>query len=144
MYSRSQNRSEAPIRIPEHYSGCAFSNPNQPQKQEKPVPKAPTRYPEPAKPSPPPQKQSPVESKPTVTPPPALLLPPLPEPPKEDLSLSAYKPLGNLLGNLGTAFPFSHGLGWDEILIIGLILLLARNGQDSDVILWLALLLFCG
>ncbi len=35
------------------------------------------------------------------------------------------------------------GLHFEELLLIGLILLLARSDQGSDVILWLALLLFC-
>ena len=54
------------------------------------------------------------------------------------------KPFGGLLGNVGRAFPFSHGIGFDEILILGLILLLAREEESSDLVLWLALLLFCG
>ena len=32
---------------------------------------------------------------------------------------------------------------FEELLLIGLILLLAKTEQGSDVILWLALLLFC-
>ncbi len=31
----------------------------------------------------------------------------------------------------------------DEFLLLGLILLLARSGEGSDVLPWLALLLFC-
>ena len=76
---------------------------------------------------------------------PALLLPPISALPKEDPKTPMTpKPVGTLFGSIGSAFPFSHGIGFDELLIIGLILLLARSGQDSDMILWLALLLFCG
>ena len=35
------------------------------------------------------------------------------------------------------------GVRFEELLLIGLIILLARTEQGSDVILWLALLLFC-
>ena len=35
------------------------------------------------------------------------------------------------------------GIRFEELLLIGLIILLARTDQGSDVILWLALLLFC-
>ncbi len=35
------------------------------------------------------------------------------------------------------------GIRFEELLLIGLIILLARTEQGSDVILWLALLLFC-
>lgn len=147
MYSRSQDRSGAPIRVPEHYSGCAFSNtrPSPPHKQDPTPQKPPLHHPTPTKPSPPPRKAP--EEHPFVahTPPPALLLPPVSAPPKEEpKSMLPSKPIGSLLGSIGSAFPFSHGIGFDEILIIGLIILLARSGQDSEMILWLALLLFCG
>ncbi len=40
---------------------------------------------------------------------------------------------------------FSGGFGFEEILLIGLILLISQNGQgDDDIILLLALLLFIG
>ncbi|MBQ2734229.1 MAG: hypothetical protein IJF33_00200, partial [Clostridia bacterium] len=52
--------------------------------------------------------------------------------------------LQSLFGSREHSFPLSHGIGFDELLIIGLILLLSRNGQDNDLILWLVLLLFCG
>ena len=53
-------------------------------------------------------------------------------------------PFSNLFGSLGSAFPFSHGLGFEELLIIGLILLISQSDTDDDVILLLALLLFVG
>ena len=124
MYSRSQNRSEAAIRIPEHYSGCAFSKAPPPEKPREEPPRP--RPIEPTRPSPPPKA------------PPPLLPPPSPthkEPPP-----LAESPLGGL----GKAFPFSHGVGFEELLLLGLILLLGQSGSDPDMILWLALLLFCG
>ena len=58
---------------------------------------------------------------------------------------SFLKPFEGLFGQLGHAFPFSHGLGFDELLLLGLILLIAQSDtESSDVVLWLVLLLFCG
>ena len=51
---------------------------------------------------------------------------------KKDVSSLFAAPL-SLLG----------GVHFEELLLIGLILLLAKTEQGSDVILWLALLLFC-
>lgn len=134
MYSRFQNRPEESLRIPEHYSGCAFS-PASPA-SERP-PEEPTRkriYPmEAARPSPPPKNSPP--------PPPALLLPPQEEPTEKKPPSPPAQPI---LGTLGHAFPFSHGIGFEELLLLGLILLLAQNENSQDTLLWLALLLFCG
>ena len=47
----------------------------------------------------------------------------------------------DLFGGVLPALP--GGLESDELLLIGLILLLARSGEGSDVLPWLALLLFC-
>ena len=146
MYSRANNRSEHPIRIPEHYSGCAFSG----SKSEKSPPKEdhfpPRRYPEAAKPTPPkvPREEiSPVQPSPSTTSQSFSAPIPIP-PPQKEKPPTAPQPFQGLLGSIGSAFPFSHGLGFDELLIIGLILLLGHTSQDSDMILWLALLLFCG
>lgn len=51
------------------------------------------------------------------------------------------KPSCDLFGGVLPALP--GGLESDELLLIGLILLLARSGEGSDVLPWLALLLFC-
>lgn len=172
MYSRYDNRQERPIRLPENYSGTAFSE-NAPSQRSTPrdLP-PPMRQLEIGKPSPPPDRP-PAEMPP---PPRTIVLPPpkntreapkseLPTPysepaPKEerieekepprkpsmpDSPLSSLvQPFHGLFGHAGHTFPFAHGIGFDELLIIGLIVLLSRNEQDSDVIVWLALLLFCG
>lgn len=108
MYSRFPKNSDRPIRLPEHYSGCAFT-----ECEEKETP------------------------------------PPLPisqEPPHEDKKTpmeAPRLPLG-VASIFTRALPFSSGgLNFEELLLIGLIILLARTEQESDVILWLALLLFC-
>ncbi|MBQ9131909.1 MAG: hypothetical protein IJX62_05520 [Clostridia bacterium] len=123
MYSRSQHRPPRPIQVPEHYSGCAFSD-HPPHGDAPPANEAPPSSFE--------------------------IRPPLSdrEPPrdhhKEERPPAALQPFQSLFGHIGSAFPFSHGLGFDELLILGLILLLARNDGDSDIIPFLALLLFCG
>lgn len=51
-------------------------------------------------------------------------------------------PFGGLKFNVGRMF--SGGIGFEELLIIGLILLISQSDTDDDVILLLALLLFVG
>ena len=72
---------------------------------------------------------------------------PIPEkvspPPEKDLP----KPHDSIKKEVTSLFagPISlfDSLHFEELLLIGLIILLARSDQGSDVILWLALLLFC-
>ena len=136
MYSRFQNRSDEGIRIPEHYSGCAFSPTPPPPDRKREEPVKPRPRPVAAtKPSPPP---------PLKNPPPALLLPPCEERTKKEDETPAISLIEKPFEKLGKAFPFSHGIGFDELLLLGLIILLSQSGRDSDMVLWLALLLFCG
>ncbi|MBQ8431725.1 MAG: hypothetical protein IJX28_02470 [Clostridia bacterium] len=131
MYSRSTNPSGRPIRIPEHYSGSAFAT--SPPLAAEPLPKR--RLPEVATPSPP--KEPPVPQEPprrAEEPSPAPTLP-LPLPPPHPAPPA---------GGLGISLPFLHGIHSDDLLLLGLILLLAQNQQDTSTLLWLALLLFCG
>ena len=62
---------------------------------------------------------------------------------------TAVSPLGGLFSAHG--FPFGHGLGFEELLLLGLILFLLHEGEsdreDSDLsmtLLLLGALLFCG
>lgn len=157
MYSRYSDRPEKGIQIPEHYSGCAFSGvrPDLPPPQylgvAKPSPAAPVS------PAAPERDRPPVSSEKD--------LPPVPSPRPEErrgkeeasasqeaLAVSSGNsprgelplPFGNLFSHLGGSLPFSKGLDFDQLLILGLILLLLKNDRDSDVILWLGLLLLCG
>ncbi|MBQ8311474.1 MAG: hypothetical protein IJX80_10730 [Clostridia bacterium] len=151
MYSRYSNRPEKPIRIPEHYSGCAFS--------EYRTEDAPTRTLGVAKPSPPPQEPPsptilvvPTEPPPSVSQEPQAhrkedeecLLPhaskEAPSKPKEE----ARPAMKSLLGGFGKGLTFSKGLDFDQLLILGLILLLSHSEQDSEIVWWLGLLLLCG
>ena len=119
MYSRFPSRREQPdepIRAPKHYSGCVFA-PQPPQ----------ASYTE----------QTFSQPRPSVSAPPLPLPPPgLTDAPPKDEKATSVSPLGDFSA-------LSDSLGFEEILLIGLILLLARSEQKSDVVLWLALLLFC-
>ena len=161
MYSRFPER--PPIRVPEHYSGCAFTERKDARYAAQDLPpKQPPAGLEIGKPTAPPQKPTSQPTQEFLLPPPVAkappdrCTPPAPppstesEPPKDNPPPPpppppAMQTFQNLFGHLGNAFPFSHGIGFDELLILSLILLLSRNGeQDSDLILLLGLLLFCG
>ncbi|MBE6553936.1 MAG: hypothetical protein E7666_06290 [Ruminococcaceae bacterium] len=162
MYSRYHDRADRPMQIPENYSGCAFSDL---QYAGDSAHSSPHRI-DVAKPTPPdrdtshaiPSARMGADRSDAHEPPRKRALPPSPLPPPEkttpstnvsEHAVSAKKPKDaddrhGLLEHLGTAFPFSHGIGFDELLILGMILLLSQNETDSDLILWLLLLLFSG
>ena len=140
MYSRYHKPSDTPIQLPENYGGVAFS--------ETPAFKsdaAPPFHPlEVAKPSPPP----PSEGRQTNTPTTPMEAPPPPRSSPTTDHTSSTPPHATTTALLPMAgkdgFPFSHGIGIEELFIIALIILLSRNEQASDMVLWLTLLLFCG
>lgn len=105
--------SRYPDRLPEHYSGCAFRQ----ERGDRPPISVPFSEVPPPPPCPPPP------------------CPPPPPKPQEKPSCC------DLFGGVLPALP--GGLESDELLLIGLILLLARSGEGADVLPWLALLLFC-
>ena len=144
MYSRYNNRPERPIKVPENYSGYAFSERREPQND------IPHRI-DVAKPTPAPAKETPSDI--AMPPPPrTLLLPPAKaseskvSTPLEKVAETASTPLfEGVPEKRGTkTFPFGHGIGFEEMLLIGLIILLHGSEQGSDTVLWLALLLFMG
>lgn len=106
--------SRYPDRLPEHYSGCAF----RPGRADRPPVSVPFSEVPPAPPPPPPPPCA-DDGRPA---------PPAP-------------PSCGLFGGVLPSLP--GGLEGDEFLLLGLILLLARSGEGSDVLPWLALLLFC-
>lgn len=108
--------SRYPDRLPEHYSGCAFRQ----GREDRPPISVPFSE-MPSAPPPPP-------------PPPPSCPPPPPPKPQEKTSY-------DLFGGVLPALP--GGLEGDELLLVGLILLLARSGEGADILPWLALLLFC-
>ena len=150
MYSRYHDRRDASIRIPAHYSGCAFSETHREE--------SPSRFLDVAKPTPlhaegenehrteealqesvavsatdgeggHEEAALPIEGSPSDI------------PKREDrLQTGTVMPfLRQLLGNLGGV-----GKDNDHILILGLILLLLQGERDHDMVLWLILLLLCG
>ncbi|MBE6693164.1 MAG: hypothetical protein E7589_00155 [Ruminococcaceae bacterium] len=83
-----------------------------------------------------------------------------PPPPKDEKKADESKPAGlsDLLRSLGggmansKGFPFGHGIGFEELLLLGLILFISDDGNSSGCSkeeqdltrLLLAALLFCG
>lgn len=141
MYSRFSGKQEHVTQLPDHYSGWAFDRTSE-KKQERPQKISPAPGPEIAKPTLPPHREA-AEPAPEeiiareeeVVPTPA----PVPIEPEAKKSVPS-----GLFGGIGKAFPFSHGIGFEELFLLGLILLLARDESDRDTVLWLGLLLFCG
>lgn len=138
MYSRFPGRTDRPIRLPENYSGCAFSSapPQVPSPPEAPSEHPPMQGPFTSMPPPeaPPKGAMPKEEDmippgPMVSPPPDRRPPEIPD------------TLRSLFGGKFPAFP--GGMDFDELLLLGLIILLSHTEQQSDIVLWLALLLFC-
>ena len=124
MYSRYHKPSDHSLRLPENYSGVAFSDRATGKDESERSP----RTLEISTPSHPPKNDA------------------EPEP-------QAQKPLKDnppafgtsLLGGISKdGFPFAHGIGFEELFIIALIILLSKSEESSDVVLWLTLLLFCG
>jgi len=137
MYSRYHDRADRPMQIPENYSGCAF--PKNEAAERAPIPPPPPilHEPPPMKkppadpiPSPPPlcEEEKEVEKQPTVAAPPCTPTPPSP-------------PLPFAKGLLARLNDGSTEL--DTLLILGLIFLLLHDGEDTEIVLWLLLLLFC-
>ncbi len=137
MYSRSKDRPKSPIRLPDHYSGWAFRD-LPPEEEGATLPH-----------SAPPEAVKEVGSasnEPDPLPQSCPLVSEAPPTPKEERipPHAPPTPFEKLFGSLGTSLPFSHGLGFDELLILGLMLLLAQNDHDPEILPLLALLLFCG
>lgn len=129
MYSKKSYHS-LPPRKPEHYNGWAFQPPpppgDHPPKKEEP-PRAPApgihqSYPRPL-PFLPPPELAPAPGKEDAPRPPALFPPSM-----EDLFGKSN---------------FLSSLNFEELLLIGLIILLANNKEDGELPLLLALLLLC-
>ena len=121
MYSRFQDRRDVPLRLPENYSGCAFSPPPNPPLDLSPPapPPVPTAIPTVA-------ADAPTEA---------------PLTPEAPFSKEA-PPAASVPSAPPTAPP--PGRSYDDVLLLGTILLLWRNAEDSDVLPFLVLLLFCG
>ncbi len=171
MYSRYQNNDQRSVRLPEHYGGSAFSQqqptaPAMPPKRETARSFSKDAVGEKASPTADRFLRADRFEEKTDDSPADTTIPtdtaesaPVAEP--TDLSLvtnaegdgqtekttpsersSASFPLNfaglrRLLGGEGEGEQ-------DRLLLLGLILLLSRSGEDSDILLWLSLLLLCG
>ncbi|MBE6699157.1 MAG: hypothetical protein E7584_02820 [Ruminococcaceae bacterium] len=165
MYSRYEDNSKRPIRLPEHYGGSAFSQQQQPtaaaKAPKREVPRTFSRDGVGEKASPVADRLlraeaeqektndiSPVPSIPVITD-----VPDTPEDlteEKEEKSSTSpieKKPTASPINFEGLRRLLGGGEGAgdkDRLLLLGLILLLSRTEGDSDILLWLSLLLLCG
>lgn len=137
MYSRAKDRPKAPIRLPDHYSGWAFKDLPLTNTEETPIPHTA-----------PPDVIVAIPAQETldaeVSAPPCEESAPKHTPLQSKSSPAFLQPFEHLFGKVGNTFPFGHGIGFDELLLLGLIVLLAHNDHDPDILLLLGLLLFCG
>jgi hypothetical protein len=160
MYSRYGNDPKRPIRLPEHYGGSTFS-----QKPTEPI-SVPKREPVKTYPHGVEEKASPVadrllradRAEETIEEEAVLFDSPtvfdassLEEngeekvPPTEKEKAPSASPFN--FAALRRLFGGKEGDGGDDqdrLLLLGLILLLSRTEGDSDILLWLSLLLLCG
>ncbi len=125
MYTRiPSGRFPRGMRVPENYSGNAFRG--IPPEQEMP----PSKESEP--PAPPPEVENVREE--------------IGDNPPSEPS-EPHVPVGHTSPPFGLHLPFklfSHGdgIGFEELLLIGLILLISQEGKNDDLVLLLILLLF--
>ena len=136
MYSRYHKPSEHPVQLPENYSGVAFFESNL-SKSDSDPPRTlevakPSPLPPPLIPSPEQSHQEPKASQQSS------------DPKKPSIDNNSLHRAAHLLPKSIDGFPFSHGIGFEELFIIALIILLSKNEQSSEMVLWLTLLLFCG
>ena len=145
MYSRYDlQHTGAELKLPENYNGCAFQKSPTPKKElhgrlevAKPTPyvaeetreRPPLLHSEPPMPPPPPCDVHETEAE---------------HPPVSAPLPSALPRLFPFLSGGGVRSLFSRGLDFDQLLILSLIMLLLGNDENTELILCLALLLFCG
>ena len=125
MYSRYPNyRFNREIKVPENYSGVAFAS------EIQDIDSAPSEQS-----TPPPESEPPTSSDDSVS---AAVL-------RQDPSKCEKRQRSAPFGfrfDIGRLF--SGGFGFEELLILALILLVSQNGAQDDIILFLAILLFVG
>lgn len=158
MYSRYGNDSSRPVRLPEHYGGSAFSqqptNPIPIPRREPPRPMPRDGVGEKASPAADRLLRAETIEKEGID---AQSLPDVPELPEEKEEEKEERNMTAPSEKSLTASPFNFGAlrrlfgskegegeDQDRLLLLGLILLLSRTEGDSDILLWLSLLLLCG
>ncbi len=158
MYSRYGNNSSRPVRLPEHYGGSAFSqqptNPIQIPKREPPKPILRDSVEEKASPVADRLLRAEAIEREEIDVP---SLPDVPNLSEEEIEKKEEEKHAPLPENPPMPSPFNFGAlrrlfggkdgegdDQDRLLLLGLILLLSRTEGDSDILLWLSLLLLCG
>lgn len=170
MYSRYGDNSKRPVRLPEHYGGSAFSQqPTAPisvpkREPSRPIPREGVG--EKASPVADRLLRAEAAEKEMIDLPPVPDISNLSDEPieeKEEREQREEREAGEekipeLPQKSSTASPFNFGAlrrlfggkegeggdDQDRLLLLGLILLLSRTEGDSDILLWLSLLLLCG
>ena len=155
MYSRYGDSAKRPVQLPEHYGGSAFSQ--QPTSSvsvpKREAPRTILREGVEEKASPIADRllrAESIEEEAVPAPLPDVeATPAVPEAPEENGKANAEKaPLSMPFhfGALRRLLASKEGGGEDQdrLLLLGLILLLSRTEGESDVLLWLSLLLLCG
>ncbi len=164
MYSRYGDNSKRPVRLPEHYGGSVFSQqPTSPisvPKREPPRPSSREWIGEKASPVADRLLRAEAAEKEMIDLPPEPDISNLSDEPIEEREErgTEEEKTPELSQRLSTASPFNFGAlrrlfggkegeggdDQDRLLLLGLILLLSRTEGDSDILLWLSLLLLCG
>ena len=130
MYSKPKTNQESSFRIPENYSGNAFQG-------DTGIPSVPVDPPlEP--PSIPTEEKQPGEATAVAM----AVLPPNKD--NEEKSFSRASPFSSLLPPrlTGSRGGLLGDIGVEELLIIGILILLSQSDADDDILLLLMLLLF--
>ena len=122
MYSRYSTPRHEALRVPENYSGCAFTKASPPSS----VPH--------------PHDPPPVVKAPLPIPSHACEVAEAPAPPSSPVPPPHMMPKAEREGILSW---IKDGEEFDRFLILGLIALLLHSGEDKEIVLWLSLLLFC-
>ncbi len=138
MYFRSpdpEGSRREEIRLPEHYGGCAFSRNDPAQESQIPTNGQKSVLNQPLSPTDGEKKEenkdfSTTEKKAADAP---------SQESGRDLTSDPPREKGRSLAPLGFG-----GLALDELLLLGLLLLLGREGEDGEILLLLLLLLLCG
>ncbi len=158
MYVRAPNSAKNQVKIPENYGGSAFGSSGYYNDMPPPVRQTPPRVDVPLQRSdiPPEPMRDPSVSDTQVhepyIPPSNALVPQA----TETYQKTEDKHTGSIFSSLipsskfmSSHFPFGHGIGGEELLILGMMLLVYLSGSecgetDHEFILLLGLLLFAG
>ena len=154
MYARTPDPNRGGVRIPENYGGHAFSRsgaysdmppptrvePYQPDERQNPAPELyPSAQDNRFEPEPP-QEPKEAEKLPLPTSAPS-------DREQGETSRSIFSSLIPPSASASAHFPFGHGIGSEELLIIAMMLtvyLAEGESADSELLLLLGLLLFAG